>query len=150
MSTKSHVRPGRHTVTAGVNVKKPDEYVDWAKNALGAEVLMRFVAPNGVAMHTEIRIGDTILGVDAAIRDPETSNALFHLYVPDVDAAYKRALEGGAKSKMEPMDMFFGERLAVVTDPNGNSWGLAMFQEELSMDEIGKRAVEFMARQQRN
>lgn len=146
--TKSYVRPGYATLTAGLNLKNPDLFIDWAKRALGAEIVMRFATPDGIARHCAMRIGDSTIAIDAAVRDPETRDALFHVYVPDADAAYARAIEAGSKPKMPPADMFFGERVGAVTDPFGNHWNLAMFVREVSDAELQKGAAEMMARMQ--
>ncbi|MBK7585871.1 MAG: VOC family protein [Myxococcales bacterium] len=149
MSNNSFTRPGYPTVTTGLNVKDPEAYIDWARLTLGAEPGMRFEGPDGKVVHAEICIGDTRVAVDRAARDPETTNALFHVYVPDVNAAYERATAAGAKSKMPPTDMFFGERVGIVADANDNSWAFATFLEALSPEVIQQRGAEFFAKQQK-
>ncbi len=148
MTNKSYVRPGYPTVTTGLNVKNPEEYIAWAQRALGAEPGMHFDGPDGKIAHAEIHIGDSRIAIDRAMRDPETRDALFHVYVADVDAAYARAIAAGGTSKMAPMDMFFGERMGIVVDPTGNSWGLATFLEELTPAEMNTRREAFMAKMQ--
>lgn len=146
MATGTHVRPGYRTVTAGLNLEGPEEFVAWATNALGAEPGMRVASPDGRLLHGEIRIGDTTIAFDRASRDPATRGAVFHVYVVDADAAYERALKAGSKAKMPPADMFWGERVAVVDDPFGNTWGLATFQREPSQDELERGAAAMAAR----
>lgn len=107
---------------------------------------MRVTTADGTVRHAEVRIGDTIIAADAAVRDPETKGAMFHVYVPDADAAYKRALEAGSTPKMPPTDMFFGERVGAVGDPFGNAWGLATFLREPTADEIRDGAEAMAAR----
>jgi PhnB protein len=63
-----------------------------------------------------------------------------HLYVPDTDATYARAIAAGAISLFEPADMFYGDRSGGVVDPCGNHWYIATRQEELSEEEIERRA----------
>ena len=72
-----------------------------------------------------------------------------YLYVNDTDATYKRALQAGASSVMEPADQFYGDRNAGVKDPVGNFWWIATHKEDLSSEEMGKRAEEYMKKQQR-
>ena len=146
-TNKSFKRPGYPTVTTGLNLKDPEGFIAWAQKALGAEPGLRFEGPDGKVMHAEVKIGDTIIAVDRATRDPETQNALFHVYVADADAAFKRAVDAGGKQKMPPTDMFFGERMGAIGDPFGNSWGLSTFQREPTMDEMKKGAEEFMKKQ---
>lgn len=146
MPTPNFTRPGHTTVTAGLNLTSPEEFITWAGNALGATQSLRVNGPDGRVMHAELTIGDTVVGCDRAVRDPATSGAMFHVYVPDADAAYARALKAGATAKMPPADMFFGERVGAVTDPFGNSWGLATFQRDVPQAEMEKGAAEFAAK----
>jgi PhnB protein len=64
-----------------------------------------------------------------------------YLYLDDMDAAYRRALEAGASVIEEPYDMHYGDRRATVRDPFGNIWQIATHKEDLSLDEIRKRAA---------
>jgi hypothetical protein len=63
-----------------------------------------------------------------------------YVYVPNVDAAYQQAVKAGGKSVAEPTDMFYGDRCGAVKDPSGNTWSIATHKEDLSADELGKRA----------
>jgi PhnB protein len=63
-----------------------------------------------------------------------------YLYLDDMDDAYRRALEGGAKLIEEPQDMFYGDRRATVRDPFGNIWQIATHKEDLTLEEIRERA----------
>jgi uncharacterized glyoxalase superfamily protein PhnB len=67
------------------------------------------------------------------------------LYVDDVDAAFKRAVDAGAKPVMPPMDMFWGDRYGAVTDPFGHRWSIATHTRDLTPDQIQKNAEEFFA-----
>lgn len=64
------------------------------------------------------------------------------LYVEDVDAAFRRAVDAGAEATMEPDDMFWGDRMASVVDPFGHRWSLASRLEELSPEELERRQEE--------
>ena len=66
------------------------------------------------------------------------------MFVPDIDAAFKRAVDAGAKADMPPMDMFWGDRYGRLTDPYGHTWSLATHKEDLTPEEIGKNAAECM------
>lgn len=74
-------------------------------------------------MHAEARLGDSMLMIGGAeeMRFPEHPTSL-HLYVPDADATYARALEAGAKSLYAPIDQPYGDREGGVEDPAGNHW----------------------------
>lgn len=67
---------------------------------------------------------------------------LYH-YVADVDATHQQALATGAQSMVEPADMFYGDRHACVRDVSGNAWWIAARIEEVSLEEIQKRAIAF-------
>jgi uncharacterized glyoxalase superfamily protein PhnB len=68
-----------------------------------------------------------------------------HLYVGDVDAVYKRAVDAGAVPLMPPDNMFWGDRYAQVKDPFGHCWGIATHVEDVSHEEIGKRVEKMMS-----
>jgi hypothetical protein len=65
------------------------------------------------------------------------------LYVKDCDAAYRRAVDAGAKSRSEPADMFWGDRVAAVVDPYGYSWSFATHVKDLSKEEMRRAGEEF-------
>jgi len=64
-----------------------------------------------------------------------------YVYVDDVDSTYRRAIDAGARSLTEPADMFYGDRNAGVEDPSGNSWWIAKHIEDVSAEELQKRAA---------
>ena len=112
-------------------------------------------APGGQSlMHAELKIGDSIIFLvdefpDTGCRAPQSlggATGMLHVYVKDVDAAFKRAVEAGAKVTMPVADMFWGDRYAKVADPFGHEWGLATHKEDLSPKETAKRAQEFFAK----
>jgi uncharacterized glyoxalase superfamily protein PhnB len=133
---KVHPIPkGFTAVTPHLNVKGAAKAIDFYKTAFGAEEISRMPAPNNPAtlMHAEIRIGGApIMLVDSSEqwgnKDPEMlggTPVAVHLYVKDCDAAYKKAVTAGCKSRMEPADMFWGDRFAALTDPFGHQWTIA-------------------------
>ena len=66
----------------------------------------------------------------------------------DIDATYKRAIEAGGTSIFEPADMYYGARVACVTDVAGNDWWIATQKENLSLEEIQDRATAFLKNKQ--
>jgi len=119
------VRPGFRTVTPYLTSARMPEMGEWIVNAFGGEETFRVLAPGG-GYHTEIRIGDTMLmvGGGGSYTGPGHQTAL-HLYVPDVDAAFDRAVTAGATAVMAPRDQEYGDRDASLKDPFGNEWYLA-------------------------
>jgi uncharacterized glyoxalase superfamily protein PhnB len=81
--------------------------------------------PAGTVHHAKLRIGDSIIAIGEAHGPYQPMPLALHFYVPDTDAAYKRALEAGAISIDEPVDQDYGDRYAGVKDPFGNVWYIA-------------------------
>ncbi len=128
------VPEGWHTVTPRLLVSDTAKLVDFLKHAFGATGTFRDDGPS------EIRIGDSIVMVsEAGVR--EAMPSFLYLYLEDADRAYRRALEMGATVIEEPADMFYGDRRATIKDPFGNIWQIATHKEDLSLDEIRKRAA---------
>ena len=137
---------GFHSVTPQLEVKGAAKLIDFMKQAFGAEEVMRMPGPGGALMHAEVKIGDSIVMMSDAVREAPMPGSVF-LYVNDVDAVYKRALQAGATSQLEPTDMFWGDRFASVKDSFGNKWGMATHKEDVPPEEMPKRAAEFMKQQ---
>jgi len=144
---------GYTTLTPYITVKDGDAAIAFYKKAFGAEELFRMPGPDGKSvMHAELQIGNArmMLGeempVPGTAKSPESVNTTtvsMHLYVPDVDASYKRALEAGATSMFEPMDAFWGDRFGKVVDPFGHQWGMATHIADLTPEEVAKGAKEW-------
>ena len=66
--------------------------------------------------------------------------AMLYMYVTDADAVYRKAIQAGAKSVLEPVDQFYGDRSGAVEDPAGNQWWISTRKEDLSSEELIKRA----------
>ncbi len=139
---KRDVRPipeGYHTVTSVLTVPGANRLIDFLQKAFDAKVLFRMDGPNGTVGHAELKIGDSIvmLGDPNPQFAPKPVN--IYLYVPDVDAVYRRAIEAGAKPLTEVKDQFYGDRNGGVEDPCGNSWWIATHVEDVSPDELNRR-----------
>jgi PhnB protein len=124
---------GYRTVTPYLIAVDGPALLEFAKQAFGAEETFRAVGTAG-GLHGEVRIGDSMLMMGGGIpgrefRSTANTHAL-HLYVPDCDAAYERALQAGASSIDEPRDQEYGERSASVKDPAGNYWYIATHEGE--------------------
>jgi PhnB protein len=148
------VREGYQTVTVALTVRNGAEAIEFYKKAFGAEEIMRVPGPDGKSlMHAEIRVGSSriMLGDESPSMGclaPVTlggPGGSLYVYVPDVDAAYKRAVAAGAKALMPVTDMFYGDRFGQVEDPSGHRWGLATHVEDVAPDEMMRRQREFFA-----
>ena len=116
-------RENRHAVTPYITVHKPAELLDFVTRAFGAIEHFRATGSAG-GMHAEVSIDDSVVMIGGAEHIEPMPTAI-HLYVPDVDQAYERALEAGAKSLMPVVDQPYGERSGGVEDVHGNRWYIA-------------------------
>jgi len=139
----SHVKPipdGYHTITPVLMVNDAAKLIDFLKEAFGAREKERFTDPTGRIVHAEVTLGDSIVQLSDAMGEWKPVQVPLLLYVTDTDATYRRALEAGATSLREPMDAFYGDRTAGVKDSFGNSWWIATHQEDVSREELDRRA----------
>ncbi len=149
MSAKlSPVPPGFHTITPSLIVRDADAAMALYKKAFGAEEVMCMRSPTGGVMHAEMKIGDSIFMLsgewpDHGMKAPLANHLSggLHLYVPDTDRAYQRALDAGCTSIMPPANMFWGDRYSKVLDSSGHQWGLATHIEDVSPEECARRAA---------
>lgn len=145
---------GYHAITPMLTVREVDKAIDFYTRALGADERMRILGPDGTrTMHAEIKIGNSIvmLGEEQpqrGCRGPQTLGGTpvsLYLYVEDVDKAFHRATAAGATVTMPVADMFWGDRGGQLTDPFGHKWFLATHMEDVTQDELQKRAAVFCA-----
>jgi uncharacterized glyoxalase superfamily protein PhnB len=135
---------GMHTLTAHIICEGAADAIAFYKKAFNAEELARLPGPNGKIMHAAVRIGDSVLmlmddfaewgslGPKALKGTPVT----LHLYVNDVDAAMKQAVDAGATLAMPAEDMFWGDRYGQVVDPFGHRWSIATHKFDYTPEEI--------------
>jgi PhnB protein len=151
MPTVNPIPAGYHTLTPYLRVRGGKAAIDFYKNAFGARELMCMTSPKDPArvMHAELMVGDSHLMLGDEYPEMKalspasigaTGGGVF-LYVEDVDAVYARAVELGARPDMPPQNMFWGDRYAKLTDPFGHEWALATHVEDVSKEEIDRRAA---------
>lgn len=116
-------RENRRAVTPYLTVLKPGELIDFVTEAFGGIEHFRATGSAG-GMHAEVSIGDSVVMIGGAEHIEPMPTAI-HLYVPNVDEAYERALKAGAASLMEVADQPYGERSGGVEDVHGNRWYIA-------------------------
>lgn len=129
-SSNAATRPfpleGFHTLTPYLILRGAARLIAFLRQAFDATpVAPAVMSPDGTVMHTEMRIGNSIIEMGEAHGPWQPMPMSIHLYVGDVDAVYERALEAGATSNYPPTDMPYGERSGAVLDPFGNYWFLA-------------------------
>jgi len=132
---------GYHTVTPYLMVKGAANLIEFLTRAFDAQEMLRMPQPDGTIMHAEVKIGDSIIMLAEANDTHKPGQAAIHLYLPDTDAAYQRALQAGATSLREPVDQSYGDRSAGVQDASGTSWWLATHIEDVSFEELAKQNV---------
>ena len=147
------VPDGYHTVSPYLAVEDAATAIDDYKKAFGATERVRMETPDGKIGHAELEIGDSIVMLadpfpQASTKPPHelggTSAGVF-LYVEDVDAVVKRAVDAGASVTMEVADQFWGDRFGTVTDPFGHVWSVATHIEDVPPAEMAERAKAAMA-----
>jgi len=120
------LREGFHSVTPYIIVRGAAQFIEFVKQALGAEETLRVPTPDGGRiMHAEVKIGDSMIELSDGNEQYPPRPAAIHLYVPDTDTAYLRALAAGATSLHGVEEMPYGERSGAVKDPFGNRWYIA-------------------------
>jgi PhnB protein len=145
-----------HSIQAYLVVKDAAAAIKFYEKAFGMKEIMRMSPPGSDAiMHAELSYGDSTLMLSEESPEWGTQSPLalgntpvtIHCYVPDVDATFNQAVAAGCSVKMPPADMFWGDRMAGIVDPFGHKWSLATHKEDVSPDQMDKRAVEFFSQQ---
>ena len=139
-----HIPAGYHSVTPYLVVENAKQLIEFLEHAFGAEVTELMARADGSIGHAEVRIGDSVIMLSDARDQWKPLQSAVYLYVPDTDVVYRRALEAGATSVMEPADQFYGDRNAGVQDSAGNFWWIGTHQEDVSREELERRALAHM------
>jgi PhnB protein len=151
MTTKVKAIPeGAQVVTPYLCIKGASDAISFYGKAFGATELMRISGPGGSVGHAEIVIGgsrlmlaDEFPGMN--FLGPKSVGGTpvhLHVYVEDVDATFAQAVKAGAKVVRAVADQFYGDRSGSVEDPFGHVWHLATHKEDLSLEEIQRRAAQ--------
>ena len=136
-----------HAVTPRLVLRDGAAAIDFYRRAFGAEELGdRFTGPDGELIHAEIRIGDSVVMITEEAADARSPlsvgsvTTIMATYWEDVDAAWERALAAGAEVIYPLADQFYGERGGRLRDPFGHQWMLSSRIEDLTHDEVVRRA----------
>ena len=142
---------GYHSVTPYLVVDGAEEAIRFYAAAFGAtEVLRMPMGESGRIAHAEVKIGDSHVMLADEFPDMDILGPLkrggptasLMIYLPDVDAAFARALAAGAKEERAPADQFWGDRMGTLVDPFGHRWSLATPVEDVAEDEMQRRMAE--------
>lgn len=149
-TTVSHVPAGYQSVTASLTAKDASAALKFYEAAFGAVLGLRLTDPQtGGVAHAEFRIGDTTLMISDEYPAyncyaPEVGKGgAFMIYVPDVEVAFKRAIDAGAIEVQPPTDQFYGDRTSRVNDPHGYRWSISQRVKEVPEAEMTKLMAEW-------
>lgn len=117
-------RPGLRTATMSLHVNGTDRLVEFLERAFEAERLDLHRGPDGTIIYGQVKLGDTVLELGEAHGQWQPLPSTIFYVAGDVDAAYQRALQAGAKSLYEPAQTPYGMRSGGVVDPGGHTWYL--------------------------
>jgi PhnB protein len=144
---------GYPNVTPYLIVDGASSAIDFYSSVLGAKERMRLAGPDGKLGHAELELGDSVImladenpGMDA--RGPRTiggSPVSLLVYVENADSVFERAIQAGAKAVQPVGDRFYGDRVGGFEDPFGHRWSVATHVEDVSPEEMSRRAAEMMA-----
>ena len=137
-------------ITPYVCVKDPEAAIAFYAEVFGAKERMRIAGPGGAVVHAELAIGEGLIMLgaewpDAGALAPESIGGTpvgNNLYVDDADATFAKALEHGATASQPVADQFWGDRSGQFIDPFGHKWSVATHVEDVSPEEIDRRAKE--------
>jgi PhnB protein len=144
---------GHHSVTPFLVVHDGARAIEFYKQAFGALEIMRFAGPDGKIGHAQIQIGNSMLMLSDECPQRNARGPLsyggtpggFCLFVEDCDTVFQRAIAHGAKVLYPVQDQFYGDRSGTLTDPFGHLWTVATHKEDLTTEELRKRAAAMCA-----
>jgi PhnB protein len=132
---------GYHTVTPYLVIKGAAQFITFMTTVFDAKLTEQILQPDGRIGHSEIRVGDSVIMLAEVPDGREPAPTMLHLYVPDVDAAFERAVAAGGKVVAAPADQFYGDRSGGVIEPSGNTIWIATHIEDVPADELQRRAA---------
>jgi uncharacterized glyoxalase superfamily protein PhnB len=136
----SPVPEGYHTVTPWIISRDTSRLIEFVATAFDGEEIARVDNEDGTIGHAEARIGDSVVMMfDARPEWPETP-AFLRLYVADGDATFQQAMQAGATAVTKMTHLFWVDRVGRVRDPLGNLWWIQSRVEEVSPEEMARRA----------
>jgi PhnB protein len=133
-----YIPEGFRTVTPYLTVKGAPQLLEFIKRVFDAEELS-VTEHEGRIAHAAVRIGDSTVELSEATEQWGATPGALHVYVSDIDAVHRRAVEAGGVALYEPTDHPYGERGSAVKDPTGNNWYLATQIEVVSEEELARR-----------
>ena len=142
MSEVKYQPEGYTTVSSYLVVDDVKSELEFVKTAFGAVEIENISMPDGTIMHAEVRLGDTVIMMGPTKPGSDASKSMMYIYVEDTDSTYQNCLAAGGTSELAPTDQFYGDRNAGIKGPNGNLYWIATHFEDVSPEELTKRAME--------
>ena len=126
--------------------------IEFYSTVFGAKERMRMPAPDGRIGHAELQFGDSVVMLsdeypEMGVKGPKSlggTPVTLSVYVEDVDAVFGQAVQAGASALRQPENQFYGDRSGQFEDPFGHRWNVATHVEDVSPDEMARRAAEAM------
>lgn len=148
----SPIPEGPQAIIPHLSLRDAAKAIEFYQRTFGAVETMRMNEPSGKVAHAELTIGGGRFMLAEEYPDiqsvgPQTLNGTtvsLHVYVEDVDALAERAVAAGAKLLRPVADQFYGERVAWMEDPFGHRWSFASRIEDVSPEEMQRRAAAAM------
>ncbi|MGH8887164.1 MAG: VOC family protein [Egibacteraceae bacterium] len=152
MANVKPIPDGYPQVTPYLCIDGASAAMEFYCKVLGATERMRMPAPDGKIGHAELQIGDSVIMLsdeypEMDVRSPKAlggTAVTINVYVDDVDSVFERAVNAGAKALRPVEDQFYGDRTGQFEDPFGHRWSVGTHVEDVSPDEMAKRAAEAM------
>jgi len=136
------------TIAVSLTVKNTADALAFYVKAFGAEELFRMPTPDGGIGHAEFKIGNFRMYISdespewfaSAMPEGTTASSLLAILTEDCDKSFQQAVEAGGEALIQPQDQFWGMRTAIIKDPFGYRWSFRQLLEEVSPEEMLKRA----------
>jgi len=148
MAKVKPIPDGYPQVTPYLVVDGADKAIEFYEKVLGTKERMRMGGPDGKVGHAELQLGDSLIMLadefpDMGAQGPRSlggSPVTISIYVEDVDEVFDKAVKAGAKSVRPVENQFYGDRVGQFEDPFGHRWSIATHVEDVSPEEMAKRA----------
>lgn len=145
-----YIPEGYHSVTPYLVIKGASDALEYYRRAFGATEKLRMDGPEGMIMHAEMIIGNSVVMMADEMEGWSAPGKLggspvsLMIYVEDVDEVFARAIAAGGTELRPVEDQFYGDRTGTLKDPFGHTWTIATFKETLSPEELQRRLAEMM------
>lgn len=144
---------GYHSITPYLVINGAAKAIEFYKKAFGAKEFMRMPGPDGKIGHADLQFGDSHIMLadeypEMGFRSPKTiggTGVSILLYVEDVDKVFQQAVDAGATIQRPLEDQFYGDRMGTLEDPFGHVWSVATHIEDVSPEDMTKRAAAAMS-----